>query len=209
MSKKSLVALAHGLDVQENVTRVFDMMGGAAKRIEPNSTVVHKPTAGHAAPPEFAVCTHPETVRAVIREVKKANPKRIVIAEAAAVGCDTDECYEACGIAAVAREEGVELVDIKKDKDLINVAVRGYRSNISHVKLPRLLEDIFTDDFMQEYTRFESFEGFRYSSAVMVNWKADTLIYAPPLLDAFVKESTDFATWDEMVRSATGLRYRR
>ena len=26
MSKKSLVALAHGLDVQENVTRVFDMM---------------------------------------------------------------------------------------------------------------------------------------------------------------------------------------
>ena len=38
MSKKSLVALAHGLDVQENVTRVFDMMGGAAKMIEPNST---------------------------------------------------------------------------------------------------------------------------------------------------------------------------
>ena len=70
-------------------------------------------------------------------------------------------------------------------------------------ELMRLLEDIFTDDFMQEYTRFESFEGFRYSSAVMVNWKADTLIYA------FVKESTDFATWDEMVRSATGLRYRR
>ena len=67
-------------------------------------------------------------------------------------------------------------------------------------ELMRLLEDIFTDDFMQEYTRFESFEGFRYSSA---------LIYAPPLLDAFVKESTDFATWDEMVRSATGLRYRR
>ena len=30
MSKKSLVALAHGLVVQEKVTRVFDMMGGAA-----------------------------------------------------------------------------------------------------------------------------------------------------------------------------------
>ncbi|OUO17916.1 DUF362 domain-containing protein [Flavonifractor sp. An4] len=139
MSKNSTVALAHGKDVQENVTRVFDMMGGVTKMIEPNSTVVLKPNAGHAAPPEFAVCTHPETVRAVIREVKKANPKRIVIAEAAAVGCDTIECYEACGIAKVAEEEGVELVDIKRDKDLINVAVRGYRSNISHVKLPRLL----------------------------------------------------------------------
>ena len=139
MSKNSTVALAHGKDVQENVTRVFDMMGGVTKMIEPNSTVVLKPNAGHAAPPEYAVCTNPETVRAVIREVKKANPKRIVIAEAAAVGCDTIECYEACGIAKVAEEEGVELVDIKRDKDLINVAVRGYRSNISHVKLPRLL----------------------------------------------------------------------
>ncbi len=54
-------------------------------------------------------------------------------------------------------------------------------------ELMRLLEDIFTDDFMQEYTRFESFEGFRYSSAVMVNWKADTLIYARRCW-AFVKE---------------------
>ena len=73
----------------------------------------------------------------------------------------------------------------------------------------RLLEDIFTDDFMQEYTRFESFEGFRYSSAEKDTWKADTLNYAPPLLAANVKESPDYATWDEMVRSATGLRYRR
>ena len=139
MSKKSLVALAHGKDVQENVTRVFDLMGGVTNLIKPNTTVVLKPNAGHAAPADFAVCTHPETVRAVIHEVRKANPKRIVIAESAAVGCDTMECYEACGIAEMAREEGVELYDIKREKDLINVAVRDYRSNITHVKLPKLL----------------------------------------------------------------------
>ena len=138
-SKKSVVALAHSKDVQANVTRVFDLLGGVTNLIEPNTTVVLKPNAGHAAPPEFAVCTHPETVRAVIREVRKANPKRIVIAESAAVGCDTMECYEACGIAKMAAEEGVELYDIKREKDLVNVAVRGYRSNISHVKLPKLL----------------------------------------------------------------------
>lgn len=87
------------------------------------------------------MCIHPETVRAVIREVKKTGSKRIVIAEAAAVGCDTMECYEASGIKAVAEEEGAELFDIKRDKDLVNAAVRGYRSNISHVKLPRLLPE--------------------------------------------------------------------
>ena len=32
MSKKSVVALAHSKDVQENVTRVFDMLGRAGER---------------------------------------------------------------------------------------------------------------------------------------------------------------------------------
>ena len=73
--------------------------------------------------------------------------------------------------------------------------------------LMKVLEDVFTDEFMQANSRFESFEGFQFSSAVMVNWKADTIVYAPLLLDAFVKESTRFGDWDEMVRTATQLRY--
>ena len=73
--------------------------------------------------------------------------------------------------------------------------------------LMKLLEDIFTDEFMQQHTRFENFDGFKFSSAVMVNWKADTIVYAPLLLDSFVKESTQFSNWDEMVRAATSLRY--
>lgn len=137
--KKAIVALAKENSVQESVTRVFDLLGGVTKMIDPNATVILKPNAGHAAPPETSVCTNPEVVRAVIREVKKAKPKRIIVAEAAAIGCDTMECFEVSGIGAVAREEGVELYDIKSDKDLVDVAVRGYRSNIKKVKLPRLL----------------------------------------------------------------------
>lgn len=139
MSKHSVVALAKEPTTQESVTKVFDLLGGVTKLIGAGSTVVLKPNAGHAAPPESAVCTSPDVVRAVIREVRKANPKRIIIAEASAIGCDTMECFEVSGIKAVAEEEGVELIDIKADKDLINVPVRGYRSNISHVKLPRFL----------------------------------------------------------------------
>ena len=137
--KKALVALAKEASIQESVTKVFDLMGGVTNMIKPGTTVMLKPNAGHASPADTSVCTNPEVVRAVIREVKKANPKSIVIAEAAAIGCDTMECYEVSGIADVAREEGVELYDIKADKDLVNVAVRGYRSNLSHVKLPRRL----------------------------------------------------------------------
>ena len=93
MAKKSLVALVKGTDIQENVTKVFDLMGGVENVIRKGSTVVLKPNAGHAEPPETSVCTNPEVVRAVIREVKKANPKRIIVAEAAAIGCDTEECF--------------------------------------------------------------------------------------------------------------------
>ena len=121
--KKALVALAKEASIQDSVTKVFDLMGGVTNMIKPGTTVMLKPNAGHASPADTSVCTNPEVVRAVIREVKKANPKSIVIAEAAAIGCDTMECYEVSGIADVAREEGVELYDIKADKDLINVAV--------------------------------------------------------------------------------------
>ena len=139
MKNKSIVALAKEESIQESVSKVFDLLGGVTNMIEAGSTVVLKPNAGHAAPPELAVCTNPEVVRAVIREVKKASPKRIIVAEAAAIGCDTMECFAVSGIKDVAEDEAVELIDIKSDKDLINIPVRGFRSNTSHVKLPRFL----------------------------------------------------------------------
>lgn len=66
-----------------------------------------------------------------------------------------------------------------------------------------LLEKIMNDAFMAENTQFQSFEGFRYSSAVFVNWNADQLVYNEEVFNNFVKESTRFESWDEMVRSAT------
>ncbi len=138
-NKKSVVALAKEDSIQASVTKVFDLMGGVSSLIKKGETVVLKPNAGHVATPDTAVCTNPEVVRAVVREVKKAEPGRIIIAEAAAIGCDTIECFKVCGIEAVAQEEGVELIDIKRDKDLIKIPVRGHRSNINYVKLPRFL----------------------------------------------------------------------
>lgn len=76
-------------------------------------------------------------------------------------------------------------------------------------KLVALLKDIFSDEFMKAHTRFESFEGFRYSSAVIVSWDRETLVYSRTLLDHFVRESTDFTGWDEMVRAATDERFHR
>lgn len=70
-----------------------------------------------------------------------------------------------------------------------------------------ILNIIFTDAFMQKYTNFESFEYFRYSSAVMVNWGGEYMIYPEKVFNNFVVESTVFKTWDEMVMKAADERF--
>lgn len=86
-------------------------------------------------------------------------------------------------------------------------SVRGYDVVPSGEALRKVLEEIFTDAFMQRNTNFDNFEAFRYSSAVIINWQSDTLIYAHERLDAFVAESTRFSTWEDMIKTATEERY--
>ena len=71
-----------------------------------------------------------------------------------------------------------------------------------------LLDMIFTDDFMHRYTNFDSFEYFRYSSAVMVNWGEEYMIYPELVFNNFVTESTQFKTWGEMIMKAADERFK-
>ena len=43
---------------------------------------------------------------------------------------------------------------------------------------------------------------------MFVNWNADQLVYNEEALDNFVRESTRFSCWDEMVCTATDLYFR-
>lgn len=70
-----------------------------------------------------------------------------------------------------------------------------------------LLDMIFTDAFMQKHTNFENFEYFRYSSAVMVNWGGDHMVYQETVFNHFVAESTEFKTWDELVMKAADEKF--
>ena len=71
----------------------------------------------------------------------------------------------------------------------------------------KTMQEIFTDDFMKEETNFENFEAFQFSSAVFVNWKSDIMVYDEDVLNNFVKESTRFSSWDEMVQAAADRKY--
>ena len=96
--EKSIVSIAKGEDVEKMLSEVLSPLGGVSALIKPKSTVVIKPNAGHEAPAETSVNTNPELVAAVIKEIRKAGPKEIILAEASAIGCDTMECLEVSGI---------------------------------------------------------------------------------------------------------------
>lgn len=136
---KSIVAIAKDPSIDVMVNQVLEDLGGAENLIRKNSTVILKPNAGHLGPPGTSINTNHDFLRAVIRAVKAAGAKRVIVGEAAAIGCDTMECFESAGHAQVAREEGVELYDIKSDKDLIKVQIRDAQSDLKHIMLPRLL----------------------------------------------------------------------
>jgi len=137
---KSIVSIVKGSDVERMVEAAVNHLGGIGKLIKPGSTVVLKPNAGHPGGPESAINTSPAVVSAAIRLVQKAKPKKIILAEAAAIGCDTMECLEASGIRQAAIEAGVDDIrDIKSDTDLIQKPIAEPTSDIKHVDLPRFL----------------------------------------------------------------------
>lgn len=125
---KSVVSIVKGGNTQKMVAEVLNHLGGVTNLIKRKSTVVIKPNAGHLNGPETSVNTSPKVVRAVIREIRKAEPKEIILAESAAIGCDTLDCLEVSGIKKAAEDAGVDrIIDIKKEKDLIKMPFRdGY-----------------------------------------------------------------------------------
>jgi uncharacterized protein (DUF362 family) len=88
---KSIVAIVKGTREEDMVEEAIAHLGGLSALIKPNSTIVLKPNAGHPFPPETSVNTSPALVAAVIKVLRKAQPKQLILAEASAVGCDTME----------------------------------------------------------------------------------------------------------------------
>ena len=137
---KSIVSIVKGTDTEKLVDEALSLLGGVESLIKPNSTVVVKPNAGHPFPPETSVNTSPAVVSAIIKVLRKAKPKQIILAEASAIGCDSMEALEVSGIRKAAEDAGADrIIDIKAEKDLISLPIRDSRSDLTRVPLPRFL----------------------------------------------------------------------
>lgn len=93
--------------VLDAVRRSIGLLGGITAFVKPGDRVLLKPNLLKARPPEAAVTTHPEIVRAVIRLVREAGGEAVV-ADSPGLG-ELRRVSERTGILAVVEEEGAVL----------------------------------------------------------------------------------------------------
>lgn len=93
------------------VRESIDLLGGMETFVSRGERILLKPNLLAGKPPETAVTTHPEVVRAVIRLVKEAGGVPVV-GDSPGLGTAL-KVADKCGVASVCREEGVELIDLK------------------------------------------------------------------------------------------------
>ncbi len=211
MMQKSVVSIVKGSNAQEMVGEALSLLGGIGSLIKPGSIVVVKPNAGHPFPPETSVNTSPALVAAVIKELRKNEPKEIILAEAAAYGCDTLDCFEVSGIGKAAQDAGVDkIIDIKREKDLIRIPIRDARSAITHILLPRFLLEA---DHLVNLPIFKSHVSMVFSCALKnmkgvvqdsVHYKMHQTNLAEAMMDLWSVIRADLSIAD-LIRPAEGF----
>lgn len=70
-----------------------------------------------------------------------------------------------------------------------------------------LFTDLFTPEFMQQYTQFESIEELLLSGGFEINSEEDYEAIPDENIDAHVAKTTKFDTWKEMLTNAIEAKF--
>lgn len=97
----------------EALARLLDGLGGMGAFVREGESVLIKPNLLTDARPEEAVTTHPEIVRALIRQVRAAGAHPWV-ADSPTNVANLQKVWDRTGMQAVCLEEGVPLVNLEK-----------------------------------------------------------------------------------------------
>ena len=106
---KSKVSIAHHQSVEESIPRALDLLGDFSDLFNGKHVAV-KPNDTWASPRDMTAVTQADSVRAVIRYLKRYSPREITVTGGAGEA-ETDEVFELLGIDKVIEEEGVQFFD--------------------------------------------------------------------------------------------------
>lgn len=115
-------------NVFKAVRRAIDELGGIDRFVKTGDKVLLKPNLLVGRPAEKHVNTHPEIVRAIVKLVKKAGGKP-TIGDSPALPATGNAIKVAskCGIAKVAKEERIDVVDFNRPVEINNPAGTKYK----------------------------------------------------------------------------------
>lgn len=120
---RSTVAIAHTDEKHRSLERVLglvrealDLLGGMSKFIQPGDTVLIKPNQTVFYSAEEGCTTDPLVVGALIRLAKEAGARRVQVGESSGGFFSSRECMNITGMAAIAEQEGAELIDLGSDR---------------------------------------------------------------------------------------------
>ncbi len=99
-----LVGFSRNKDTLESVRTAVELAGGLG--IKEGETVLIRPNANTADPAPGS--TNPEVLRGAIREVKKYNPGKIIVAEKSMSSLNTEDVLKKLGLWQAAEAEGVD-----------------------------------------------------------------------------------------------------
>ena len=99
-------------EVEEGLARLLEPLGGMERYVRPGERVLIKPNLLSAKPPEAAVTTHPEVLRAVILAVQRAGGIALV-GDSPGVGSGR-RVAERSGMMRVIEETGAEFVPFEE-----------------------------------------------------------------------------------------------
>lgn len=116
---RSIVSVAEG-DVAPEVLvdRAVEGLGGIGKLVEKGDRVVIKPNVGFRY---REAVTSPEVTARVVELVQDAGASEVIIAESSVRGSSTMDCYKSTGYDEIAKDLGVELIDLKTEGSLVEV----------------------------------------------------------------------------------------
>ena len=109
--------------VFDAVKKAIDLVGGIEAFVRPGMRVLLKPNLLSARPPEDAVDTHPEVIRAAARLVKGAGGIVSLGDSPGGYGTNIDEILETSGVKRIADEEGIEIKKFNVSKFVDGIPV--------------------------------------------------------------------------------------
>lgn len=123
-------------DIEEALREGFDLIGGLETIVCRGDTVIVKPNLIKPAHYKTGITTNSLLIKAICKIAREKGAKRLIIADGAAVGYDTEKAFDETGLREVAKQVRAELVNFKKSQ-WIPVPVPGGKV-IHRIKLPRI-----------------------------------------------------------------------